>query len=68
MSRKNNAAKHRRINQQYIDHEAKAMERKAAANARRKVAAAKSDRSIENARKELARKPKVAPVVAASTK
>jgi hypothetical protein len=51
-----------------MDHEKKRLERNALANARRKEAASKSDRSIENARKELARKPKVAPVVATSTK
>jgi hypothetical protein len=68
MSRKNNAAKHKRINQQYIDHEKKRLDKNAANNARRKVAATRSDRSIENARKEIARKHKVAPVVASSTK
>jgi hypothetical protein len=51
-----------------MDHEKKRLEKNAIANARRKEAACKSDRSIENARKEIARKPKVAPVVAVSSK
>ena len=68
MSRKNNAAKYKRINKQYQEVERKRMEKRAADNIRRKAAASKSDRSLENARKEIARKSKVAPIIASTTK